>query len=233
MTQLSRPAKEPPAARPGDPFVSRYLFTALGAGILSGLAATVMMSFHGPTSQLSGTVGEGEPPASISLYVPNGADPRELRVTLLESGSPAQSESGKAVRDLDPSALSAVRVKPGNYVARVTYRGKLAADLTLEAAPGARKMLPLSGRKLAALEYAAGEAADRFREGDGIPYFRRTVQLDAKQVPARLQLAAYELVHGAPNAVRAQLNAVRRLDPANKDAAAVEKLLQMRLTHRR
>jgi hypothetical protein len=235
MTHLSRSSQEPDVARPGGGAVSRYLFAVLGAGIFSGLAATVLLSLLGPAStpQVPSTVHQPEAAASVFLDLPNGADPRELRVTVLQAGRLAKSERGKPIRNLDPAELSVVGIRPGLYAARVTYRGKAAEDLTLQAAAGVRKVLPLSGRKLAGIEYAAGEAADRLHEGDGIPYFRRTVQLDAKLIPAHLQLAAYELVHGSPDVVKAQLNAVRQLDPKNNDAAAVEKLLEMRLSHRR
>jgi hypothetical protein len=235
MTQLSNSSKESRAARPGDAVVSRYLFAVLGAGIFSGLAAAIMLSLLGPTAgpQRAASIPKAEQVASLALEVPAGADPGEVRVTLLQSGRPVQANGGATMRELDPSTLLAATFKPGLYVARVTYRGKPADDLTLRAAPGEPNVLPLAGPKLAAIEYAAGEAADRLHEGDGIPYFRRAVQLDRRHVPAHLQLAAFELVHGSPDAVKAQLTTVRQLDPGNKDAAAVEKLLQARLSHRR
>jgi hypothetical protein len=237
MTLVSHKPNDP--QRDSDPqssLVSRYLFGVAGAALFFGLVgATVVSLLEKPhTASLpGGRLPQMDTNSSLDVAAPAGVVTRGLRFTLLQSGHPAVAVSGKVLRAADLGALQDEPVRPGLYVARVFYRGKPVADVTVTAKAGVKQVIPLPAGKLAGVEYSAGLAADGAKAGSGIPFFRRAAQIDARAVPPRLQLAAYELLHGSPDRARVELREIRKIDPANKDAAAVERLLELRLSHRR
>lgn len=212
--------------------VSRYLLAVVGAAIFSGFAGFALLSLleRPPSPKLPvGQVPVTAPgPGTLSLEAPPGTAVDALRVTLLESGKPAVSADGKKMARLTADELHQQAVKPGLYLARIFYRGKPVVDLAVKATSGVEGVIPLPGRKLATAEYDAGIAADSRRAGDGIPYFKRTAQLDERHVDARLQLAAYELLKGSVENVRAHLATLKRLDPDNREAAAIARILRER-----
>lgn len=225
-----------PTASAGNA-VQRYLLAVAGTAVISGLLASALL----PRVARPGAAGA--PPAqaipaapqlgSVAVAVPAPLQGQPLRITLLQSGKPAKSEAGTPLAGLSPAELAEEDVQPGLYAAQIFYRGRRVSQKAARIEPGAALQMTLPERDLARVEYQAGLAADRRRAGDGIAYFRRAARLDDRHVDARLQLAAYELVHGSAEAVRNHLRAIRQIDPDNRDAAAVERLLKQRLARGR
>lgn len=220
--------KTDPAYSPGTgSAVPRFLMGVLGTAVVSGLLSLLLLA------QLEPSPGRVAPPGarqqasgSLSVKIPAALQQQPLRIDLLQSGQPV-------FENLPPAELAARSLKPGPYKARITYRGQTVLERDVQVQPGEAAALSLPLREIARIEYHEGVLADARRSGDGIPYFRRAARLDAKHIDARLQLAAYELLHGSAEAVRNHLRAIRALDPDNPDARIVERLLKQRLARER
>lgn len=168
------------------------------------------------------------PPGFVSVpelpILPQG----RLRVSLLRAGDYAKSVDGEVVNALLPQVLARRGLPPGIYGAIFRYRGHPLPALVAEVRSGSRTTLAPPLRALAAIEYREGLEQAGTGPNPDVSYFRRVLRLQPNHVNAHLQLAAYELVRGSRYLAQWHLDAVRRADPGNADAARVQRLLRGR-----
>jgi hypothetical protein len=226
------PAKQPRVTSEPSPVV-RYLLVALAAAVIGGSAAGGVLFLAGRPDpgagiQVPASVQAVIKSGSLSVAVPGWLPDGYLRMTLVREGQPASTVDGGPVDSVPAELLGEKKLEPALYHVRFIYRENHIEERAVEVRSGVHAELTPNLAEMAKVEYQLGLQADAAHAGGGITYFRRSVKLDAKNVPAHLQLAAVELLRGSVPAVRDHLKAVRAVDPGNADAAAVEKLLASR-----
>ncbi len=166
-------------------------------------------------------------PGTVRLSIPTAVSPALTRISLYRGGDYAESAPGVPLRDLRAELLTEMPLPPGVYVAMVRYRGETVGGDAFQVQPGQDTAFELPLKEMAAVEYRAGlEAAngDIARRAD-IARFQRTVKLDPSHVNARLQLAADALARGDRKGAHSQLATVRKLEPKNRHAQRIARLL--------